>query len=263
MPDDLTLSQAISRYLRSVDEADRNFVAQELSRFARWYGGERPVRSISPGDLERYQDQFSSTGGDPGRLEPLRQFFVDARQQKLLAQPLATHVRVRRKTGSRLANETAVLETVELTQTGYDQLQAELQRLETVEQPLAREALQNAYADKDFRENAPYDAAKQHLADLQRRVNEIKATLGNATIVAERTTWDRTGMGATVVVRDLDEDEELTFTLVGPGEIDPRNGKISVNSPVGRALSDRRVGETVEVDTPAGIAHYRVERIAR
>jgi transcription elongation factor GreA len=263
MPDDLTLSQAISRYLRSVDAADRNLVAQELSRFARWYGGERPIRSIAPGDLERYQDQLSSTGGNPGRLEPLRQFFVDARQQKLLAQPLATHIRVRRKTGSRLANETAVLETVELTQAGYDQLQAELQRLETVEQPLAREALQNAYADKDFRENAPYDAAKQHLADLQRRVNDIRAMLGNATIGAERTTSDRTGMGATVVVRDLDEDEELTFTLVGPGEIDPRNGKISVHSPVGRALSDRRVGETVEVETPAGIAHYRVEQIAR
>src|SRR5918912_1998756 len=100
MADDLTLSDAISTFLRTVDAAERNTSAQELSRFARWYGGDRPVRTISPGDLERYQDQLSSTGGNPNRLEPLRQFFVDARQQKLLAQPLATHVRVRRNTGS-------------------------------------------------------------------------------------------------------------------------------------------------------------------
>ena len=120
---------------------------------------------------------MGSTGGNPGRLEPLRHFFVDARQRKLLDQPLATHVRIRRKSGSRLTSETHVAEAVELTQTGFDQLQAELVRLETVEQPHARQDLQNAYADKDFRENAPYDAAKQHLADLQRRVNDIKATL--------------------------------------------------------------------------------------
>ena len=264
MPDDLTLSQAVSEYLRTADPSERNAAAQELSRFARWYGGHRLIRQISPGDLERYQDQLGSTGGDPGRLEPLRQFFVDARQRKLLERPLATHVRTRRRSGSRLANETVIAEAVELTQTGYDQLQSELERLETVEQPRAREDLQKAYADKDFRENAPYDAAKQHLADLQRRVNDIKAMLGNSIIVTEQKSSDRASLGTTVVVRDLEEeDEELAYTLVGPGEIDPRKGKISVQSPVGRALIDRTVGETVEVDTPAGPARYRIERIAQ
>jgi transcription elongation factor GreA len=263
MTDELTLSEAISNYLRSVKAAQRNAAAQELSRFARWYGGERSLRVISPSDLERYQDQVGSTGGDPTRLGPLRQFFVDARQRKLLEQPLATHVRIRRKTGSRLANETAVADKIELTQVGYDQLQAELQRLENVEQPRAREELQRAAADKDFRENAPYDAAKQHLADLQRRVNEIKATFSNAIIVVETTATDRTGLGAIVVVRDLDEEDEFTYTLVGPGEIDARNGKISVQSPVGRALNDRKVGDVVEVSTPAGVSRLRIESITR
>jgi len=263
MPDDVTLSQAVSEYLRTADPTERNAVAQELSRFARWYGGHRPVRLISPGDLERYQDQLGSTGGDPGRLEPLRQFFVDARQRKLLERPLATHVRTRRRSGSRPLNETSIAEAVELTQTGYDQLQSELKRLETVEQPRVREDLQKAYADKDFRENAPYDAAKQHLADLQRRVNEIKATLGNSIIVTEQKSSDRATLGTTIIVRDLEEDEELAYTIVGPGEIDPRKGKISVQSPVGRALIDRTVGDTVEVDTPAGPARYRIERIAQ
>lgn len=263
MADELTLSDAISQYLRNVKAADRNVTAQELSRFARWYGGERPLRPMSPGDLERYQDQLATTGGDPTKLGPLRQFFVDARTRKLIDQPLATHVRVRRlKTGSRLASERAVAEAIEITQTGHDQLQAELLKLETVDQPWAREELQKAAADKDFKENAPYDAAKQHLAELQRRVNDIRTTLSRATIVSEQGPSDRTGMGSKVVVCVLDEDEEeLTYVLVGPGEIDPRNGKISVQSPVGRALIDRRAGDTVEVETPAGTARYRIERI--
>lgn len=263
MPDDLILSQAISNYLQTTSPEERTSAAQELSRFARWYGGAKPLRSILPGELERYQDQLSSTGGDPAKLGPLRQFLVDARQRKLLDRPLASHVRARRKTGARMASETPVIEAVELTQAGYNQLQAELERLETVEQPHARGELQNAYADKDFRENAPYDAAKQHLAELQRRVNDLRATLGNASIVAERASTDRAGFGTTVTVRDLTEDEDLTYTLVGPGEIDLRNGKISVQSPVGRALNDRRVGETVEVETPAGLARYRIEQISR
>jgi transcription elongation factor GreA len=262
MPEDITLSEAISAYLQNVKAAERNTAAQELSRFARWYGGDRFLRRISPGDLERYQEQSGMTGSDPARLTTLRQFFVDARQRKLLDQPLATHIRIRRKSGSRLAVETAIAEAVELTQHGFDQLQAELGRLETVEQPRAREELQKAAADKDFRENAPYDAAKQHLADLTRRAGEIRNMLGNCVIVGEQQS-DRSGMGSTVVVRDLDEDELLTYTLVGPGEIDARRGKISVQSPVGRALSDRAVGETIQVETPAGTSRFRIEEISR
>ena len=264
MPEDLTLSEAISSYLRTVEPSERNTAAQELSRFARWYGGERPIRPISPGDLERYQDQLISIGGDPAKLGHLRQFFVIARQRKLTAQPLATHIRIRRKATVRTGNGAAPVETIEITQTGYDQLQAELARLETIEQPRAREELQKAAADKDFRENAPYDAAKQHLAELQRRVNDIRATLSRATIVAEREATDRVGLGSRVVVRAIDEDDdELTYTLVGPGEVDPRNGKISAQSPVGRALMDREAGETIEVETPVGVTRYRVERIER
>ena len=92
----------------------------------------------------------------------------------------------------------------------------------------------------------------------------IRATLSRATIVAEQQRTDRVGLGSRVVVRALDEDDdELTYTLVGPGEVDPRNGKISAQSPVGRAFMDRQPGETVEVETPAGVTRYRIERIER
>jgi transcription elongation factor GreA len=260
---DISLSDSITTYLQSVKSAERNSAAIELSKFARWYGGDRPLRRISPGDLERYQEQAATTGGDPTRLAPLRQFFSDAHKRRLLAQPLATHVRIRRKTGNtRVGVEGgAAFETVELTSTGHAQLTAELERLEQVEQPKARDEMQRAAADKDFRENAPYDAAKQHLAELTRRANEIRAILSQAVIVRERSS-DRVRIGSTVVLRDLDESEDVTYTLVGPGEVDPRKGKISMQSPVGRALSDRGVGDVIEVETPSGVGRYEVLSIS-
>ena len=262
MPDDISLSDSITTYLQTMKAADRNAAAIELSKFARWYGAERPLRRISPGDLERYQEQAAATGGDPARLVPLRQFFSDAHKRRMLDQPLAAHVRVRRKTNNRVGGEGGtVLETVELTSTGHAQLTAELERLEQVEQPKAREDMQRAAADKDFRENAPYDAAKQHLAELTRRANEIRGILSQAVIVQERSS-DRVRIGCTVVVRDLEESEDVTYTLVGPGEVDPRRGKISTQSPVGRALSDRGVGDVVEVETPAGVGRYEVLSIS-
>lgn len=262
MAEELTLSEAIASYLRSVKPEERAAAAQELNRFARWYGSDRPLRRITPADLERYQEQLGSSSGDPSRLAPLRSFFTDARQRKLLDQPLAAHIRIRRRGNARTGNGASVAGPVELTQTGYEQLQAELERLEKIEQPRAREELQRAAADKDFRENAPYDAAKQHLADLQRRINEIRAMLSNCTIVPEGYS-DRIRLGTTVVVRDLDENERLRYTLVGPGEIDPRNGKISIQSPVGRALNDQTVGATVNVETPSGVMRLLVEEIVR
>jgi transcription elongation factor GreA len=259
-----SLSQAVANYLATLKIEQRGTAGPELSKFTRWYGAERPIRQIFPGDVERYQEQVAQNGGDPNKLEPLRAFFSYARQKKLIDHSLAVAVRIRRKAvGSSIVNEAPVRQTVEITQNGYDQLVAELNHLENVEQPHAREELQRAAADKDFRENAPYDAAKEKLAELQRRVNEIRETLGAAVIVGENTSNERAGLGTTVIIWDLDEDEELVYKLVGPGEIDARNGRISIQSPVGRALSDRRIGDIVQVETPAGVARYRVDKITR
>jgi transcription elongation factor GreA len=147
-----------------------------------------------------------------------------------------------------------------VTRSGFEQLQIELQKLEADDLPAAIASMQRAAADKDFRENAPYDAAKEHRAVIQRRIDEIKETLSHAAIVDE-TSEDRVGVGTRVVVRDLDENEEFSYTLVGPGE--RGIGKISTQSPVGRALLDHVVGDVVSVTVPAGVHKYRVEKIER
>jgi len=262
---DGTLSEAMSEYVTGVAVEHRPAVARELQRFGRWFGSDRPVRTVTKLDLERYQAQQEDNGsGNSTRLEPLKDFFTFARKRKLLDEAVATALRIKRRTtnitGTKMDLDRSEEPTLQLTRAGLEQLQTQLANLDNVERPAAERELQLAAADKDFRENAPYDAAKQHLAEIHRKMGEIKATIAAGHVV-ETTNATRVGIGSTVVVADLEEDEEITYTLVGPGEIDARKGKISIQSPVGRALDLRGVGDTVEVDVPAGVVRYRIVRI--
>lgn len=263
MAAELTVGEAIRNYIAALAPAERPTNVPVLQDFQRWFGAEKSLHDIDPVQLERYQEHLAARGLDPAsRLEPLRNFLSDARQKKLLKVALASHVKVKRKSAAERATlgKPVEVQTIDVTRSGYVQLQAELQRLEAEELPAAIAAMQRAAADKDFRENAPYDAAKQHRAEIQRRIDEIKEMLAHAVIVDD-THDDRVGVGTRVVVRDLDAGEEFAYTLVGPGERGA--GKISTQSPVGRALLDRTVGEVVQVVVPAGVHKYRVERIER
>jgi transcription elongation factor GreA len=264
MAAEVSVSEAMTEFVVGLPAGDRPSVARELQRFGRWYGADRPLRSVTRLDVERYQlQQEEGAVGASGRLEPLKDFFSFARKKKLLDEAVATAIRIKRRpvmAGSRTSLD-ADTPKVQLTRAGLDQLQAQLEQLEA-ERPLAENELQRAAADKDFRENAPYDAAKQHLAEIHRKINEIREVIATGQVV-ELTNTEQVGIGSTVVVRDLEEDEELRYTLVGPGEIETRSGKISVQSPVGRALDSRRVGDTVEVMVPAGVVRYRIDRIER
>jgi len=260
---ELTVGEAIRNYIAALAPAERPTTVPILQQFSRWFGADRDLHEIDAVQLERYQDQMAAGGIDPAsRLEPLRSFLSDARSKKLIPVALASYVKIKRKTAAErqsLGRPVAV-QTIDVTRSGFEQLQTELQKLEMEELPAAIGAMQRAAADKDFRENAPYDAAKQHRAELQRRIDEIKATLSHA-VVVDGTTDDRVGVGTKVSVRDLDENEEFAYTLVGPGE--RGIGKISTQSPVGRALLDHIVGDIVQVAVPAGVHKYRIEKIER
>jgi transcription elongation factor GreA len=257
------LGQAISSYLSTVPLPERETTARELGRFARWVGTDAIVGQISAVDVSRYQEQFPESSVDVnGRLMPVKSFLTSLKTQKLTATNLGAHIRLRRApTRARTAAEREQEpEETRITEEGFDRLQTELEHLEKTVRPEVTDSLKSAFADKDFRENAPYDAAKQRLAEVQTRINSLRAQISAAAIVEGGNT-ERAGLGTRVVVRDLEEDEELSYTLVGPGEIDARRGRISIQSPVGRALSDHVQGDTVAVETPAGTMHYRIERI--
>lgn len=262
----LRLGQAIAGYTSTLPIPERENNTRELGRFGRWLGTGTPIRSIAPADIARYQEALPETGTDINqRLEPVKTFLAYLKSEKLISVNLAAHVRLRRASARRAVTAVqSVLqaEAVRMTEQGYAALQQELEHLEKEVRPRVTEDLGRAYADRDFRENAPYDAAKQQLAEVQGRINDIRGMLAAAAI--HTTDSDEiVDLGTTVTLRDLQEDEEVIYTIVGPGEVSLRAGKISAQSPVGRALVNHRMGEVVEVVTPAGAVSYRIEHIER
>ena len=260
------LGQAITSYLSALPLSEREATARELGRFARWLGADTVVTQISPVDVSRYQEQFPESSVDVNsRLQPVKSFLTSLKSQKLTATNLGAHIRLRRTTTrarSAAEREQAEAGPIRITEEGFARLQQELEHLERTVRPEVTESLKSAFADKDFRENAPYDAAKQRLSEVQGRINDIRRTLSAASIYTSDST-DTVDIGTTVTLHSLVDDETVEFTIVGPGEVSPRAGRISVQSPVGKALFERPVGEIVEVQTPSGAHAYRIERITR
>jgi transcription elongation factor GreA len=123
------------------------------------------------------------------------------------------------------------------------------------------EEMQKAAADKDFRENAPLAAAREQKSHLDGRIKELESTLNQAKIMEEGRHTSRAKLGDTVVLCDLSSGKESSYTLVDPREANPATGKLSVASPLGKAILNKEKGQTVEVVAPAGTFRRRIENI--
>lgn len=149
-----------------------------------------------------------------------------------------------------------------LTAAGAERLREQLARLKTVDRPKIIQAIAEARAHGDLSENAEYDAAKERQGFIEARINEIENKLADARIIDTANLSSETVIfGATVVIVETESNQERRYTLVGQDEADLKNGKISVQSPVGRALIGRRVGDQVQVTTPARVVEYAIREI--
>jgi len=149
---------------------------------------------------------------------------------------------------------------VMVTQEGYDKLVEKLNYKKSVERIQIAERLKAAIALGDLSENSEYDDAKNQQAFLEGEIQELEAKIRNAEIIQGGNSETVT-MGAKVTVKDLELDEEETYTIVGSTEADPDEDKISNESPLGQALIGQKVGTTVEVHAPAGVIEYKIEKI--
>jgi transcription elongation factor GreA len=148
---------------------------------------------------------------------------------------------------------------IPITKKGYNALQAELERYKKVERPKNIRDIEEARAHGDISENAEFEAAKERQSHIDGRIRDLEHKLAEAQIIdTSNLSTEKVVFGATVRIKDLRTDQEQRYTLVGQDEADLKNGKISVQSPVGRALIGKRVGDTFEVQTPAKIAEYEV-----
>lgn len=142
------------------------------------------------------------------------------------------------------------------------QLKEELQKVEKELRIDVPKELQKAAAHGDLRENAEYEAAKQRQSFLQARVAHLTTRINTlASLKLENIPKDAVGFGSKIHLEDLNSGDEVVFELVTPEEVDPRNGKISVNSPIGKALLNKTEGEEVAIVLPAGKKEYEVKEI--
>ena len=154
----------------------------------------------------------------------------------------------------------ATVDKMPMLQEGYDKLSAELKRLK-IERPEIVDAIEEARAHGDLSENAEYHAAKERQGQIEASIADIEGKLSRAQIIDPRDlSGDRVVFGATVTLLDED-DKPIRYQIVGETEADASKGRISYNSPIGRALIGRRVDEEVEVSVPAGDRYYLVSKV--
>ena len=152
---------------------------------------------------------------------------------------------------------------IPMTVDGYNHLHEELKRLKTVERPSVVRAIAEARTHGDLAENAEYHAARERQSFIEGRLAELEDKIARAEVIdVSKLSGSVVKFGATVTLADEETDEEQTFRIVGEDEADIRNGRLSVTSPLARALIGKGQGDSVEVSTPRGNKSYEVVTVA-
>lgn len=259
----LSLKEAATRFLVSLPPEERQASQSEVYKFTRWYGWEKPFVELAAPDIASYAERLSLSDADyASKLEKVRSFLVYAKKQGWSRGSLASHLKTKKvKTPPRFSAHHDSPEAVLLTQQRYAELEAELASLREKSTQLIGE-IRRAAADKDFRENAPLAAAREQRGHIEGQIRELEETLKSARIADQgKKTALKATAGDSIVLLDLASDEELRYVLVSPREVDPVKGKISVASPIGKAVIGQRQGDVVEVAAPVGKLRYQIKQV--
>ena len=149
-----------------------------------------------------------------------------------------------------------------VTKKGYELLKKELKQLLSTDRPAVVNAISTAREHGDLKENAEYHAAKEHQGFIEGRIQELNAKLANANVIdIEKLSGDKVVFGATVTFEDIDTDEVSNYQIVGEDESDIKQNKISVSSPIARALIGRSAGETLIIPIPKGKIEIEIIKV--
>ena len=250
-----TLAEVAASFLSNLPQRDKEKIQTEVHKFVRWLGLYRRVADISPVDVASYGAHVT-----PSTAKFVKSFLAYIQKRGFTTMNLAPHLRAKKSSSKVVGFWQSSQGQSTLTAQGYAKLETELAGLKNQLSKVIEE-LKKAAADKDFRENAPLDAAREQKAHIEGRIKDLESTLKLAKIMGEYQNTPRIKIGDTVVLHDLASSEELSYALVDPREANAIKGKISVASPLGKVLLDKEKGQTVEVAAPAGTFHYRIEDI--
>ncbi len=257
----MDIGNALTRYLSERAHKLDSYAHQELHRFAAHIGHSKLVEQVKAPHVADYATTEVSKGGDiRGRLDPVKAFLKYLKTKELHTENLSAHIKIPRPSmkGGAVSTRPA-FQTMEMTQSGLEARKKELADLKG-QRPEIVQAIRTAAADKDFRENAPLDAAREEQGKIEARIRDLEEEIRRAEVV-DAQGGSGVGVGATVTLRDMDSGKDVTYTIVDTMEADPISFKISVSSPVGAAIAGRSEGAEVSVQTPKGARRYQINKV--
>ena len=260
------LHDAVADYLSSGGAKNREAAQRELSRFLRWFGRDRRTGSLAPTDVEGDCATLGRTGESTERLAITKQFLSHLHKQEATSDNLASHAKLPRggRGSASLKKGRAPEAALQVTQERYQQMEVQLVEFKKDRLRVTQE-IRRAAADKDISENAPLDAAREQQGHLEARIRDLEEMLQRATILGSKqkkgSKPSKIALGTRVVLRHTVTGKQIQYLLVDSSEADPSKGKLSVVSPVGKAILNHRVDDTVEVATPGGSVSYIVKRL--
>lgn len=264
-PPGISLGETATRFLATISTESRNKAQGEVFKFVRWYGEERHIDTLTGPEVANYSEQYYiSTTTSTDNLSFVKKFLAYAQKQGFVPSNLAAHIRIKKLSSKGVAGGSArAEEPVLLTGGGYTDLVDRLVLLKS-ERPKIAEEIRKAAADKDFRENAPLEAAREKLGHLEGQIRELEDTLKRAKVaeVAQESSL-KASIGDIVTLEDKSTGDKVKLTLVGAREANVKQGKISIVSPMGQAMFNKEVGDAVNVNAPSGVISYSILDITR
>ena len=272
MAETIRAGDASAHFLNAIEPEKAREEQPEIDRFIEWLGEDQLMTNLTGEQISKYlrervSDVFADDDPDglddemTTLLEPLRAFLAYASRLAFTEENLVPFLLLRDGGGGARGGAGAAAElgggAYYVTLEGLASLEQELEELKG-RRPEIAEVLRAAMADKDFRENAPLDAARDSQAHVEARIRSIEDQLRHAVIIDPETKGGRANVGSIVKVLNLEHDREQTFHLVSPSEVDPAGGKISVQSPIGLAVINHVPGDEVVVNAPAGRMRLRL-----
>ena len=255
-------------YIGALKPEEKAKVQLELAKLMRWFGRDRRMLELTPSEVEQYAEKISissSAANSVARLDAIKGFLSFAKKKEMVVLSLASHVRVRRsQSRSTAALKKREAEEMELTAEGIAQLQSNLEALKADRVNISEE-IKRAASDKDVRENAPLEAAREQQGRAESRIREIEVTLRAAQVISNTKNKSKqlsVKVGTRVTVKDLGSGQKMSYIIVNPPEASPLDGKLSVESPVGKALLYMAKGQEVEVVAPRGLQRYLIMQVA-
>lgn len=260
MAERITASEALTHFENSLEGEPEKARAEVpvVARFIAFLGDDREMSEVTAADVSRYVREQKAAS--PEQVEPLRAFLAYASRLAFTEENLVPALHLGPSAGgARGQRASAELggNAYHVTLEGLKRLEQQLEE-EKSRRPEIAQKLHDAMQDKDFRENAPLDAARDEQAHLEARIRDLESRLRNAVIIDEESKRGRANVGSVVKLLNLKSNKEQVVTLVSPTEVDPSNGKISVASPMGVAVMNHSVGDEVTVNAPSGAIAFRV-----